>query len=166
MTPFHTTQPLRPPRARAERGAIVVELTFVTILLLLILAGAFGFGRTFWYADALAKAARDGARMMSTWPAASIASGGVSAAQAQVAAMANAANISPPLTAANVEIACMDASFTAVACADGTEPEYVRVAITGFSVAIDAWLPFLNWSGIPALAPITLSPQTLMRYML
>ncbi|WP_420474703.1 TadE/TadG family type IV pilus assembly protein [Noviherbaspirillum sp. ST9] len=166
MNAMHIFRPvLRAPQSD-QRGAIVVELTFVTIVLLLVMAGAFGFGRTFWYADALAKAARDGARVMSVWPAATIASGGITAAQDQVVAMANAANVVPPLTTANVVVECMDVSFAAVPCADGVEPEYVRVTIAGFSVAVDAWLPVLNWTGVLALAPITLSPQTLMRYML
>jgi Flp pilus assembly protein TadG len=166
MNALNTRNPAHRPALVRSRGAVVVELTFVTIVLLLIVAGAVGFGRTFWYADALAKAARDGARLMSTWPAATIATGGVVAAQDQVAAIANAANISPAITSANVNVECLDATFTAVGCVDGTEPEFVRVAITDFSVSIDAWFPIFSWTGRLTPSAINLSPQTLMRYML
>ena len=66
-------------RRSSQRGAALVELAFVMVLMLLIGAGTVEFGRSFWYADALTKATRDGARLMSTWPVASINSGGVDA---------------------------------------------------------------------------------------
>lgn len=155
----------RKPALPSSHGAIVVELAFVTIVLLVIIAGAIGFGRTFWYGDALAKAARDGARLMSTWPVATINSVGVGAAQSQVMTAANAAAISPPLTLANVVVECMDVSFTVVGCVDGTEPENVRVAVTGFTITVEEWFPIINWSGLLGIGAIGLTPQTVMRYM-
>ncbi|MGH8857990.1 MAG: TadE/TadG family type IV pilus assembly protein, partial [Polaromonas sp.] len=37
----------------SQAGAAAVELAIVIVVLLLIVAGTIGFGRTFWYADAL-----------------------------------------------------------------------------------------------------------------
>lgn len=152
-----------PPRA--ARGAIAVEMTIVTLLLTVIVAGAIGFGRVFWYADALTKATRDGARLMSTWPSASIASAGVGAAQDLVASTVNAAQVSPQIAAADVSIECLNASFNAVACADGTAPANVRVSITGFTVSIGAWFPFVGQGGMLDYGTVGLAPHTTMRYM-
>src|SRR2546428_2258433 len=94
---------------RCQTGAAVVELAFVTVLMLLIVAGAVGFGRAFWYADALTKATRDGARSMSTWSVATINSSGVGAAQNLTMNSANAANVSPQLTTGSVQVECLNA---------------------------------------------------------
>jgi Flp pilus assembly protein TadG len=153
-------------RPLSQRGAIAVEMTFVTILMMLIVAGSIGFGRAFWYADALTKATRDGARLMSTWPAANINSGGVAEAQNLVVNMANAASISPQLTTANVTVECLDAAFSVVACVDGTAPANVRVGITGFNVTIGEWFPFIGNTGLLDYGAIGLAPHTAMRYMI
>ena len=89
-----------------QRGVAAVELAFLLVFLLLIAAGIFEFGRAFWYYNALAKAARDGARAMSLATAATIASVGETTVRSRVVVLANAANVHPALAAANVEILC------------------------------------------------------------
>ncbi len=154
----------------SQAGAVAVELAFVIVILLLIVAGTIGFGRTFWYADALTKATRDGARLLSTWPAATIGStlggdGGVDKARDIVINSANAANVSPPLATGNVLVQCLDDTFNSVGCVDGAAPANVRVSITGFTVSLGQWFPFVGTGGVINYGDIGLSPHTTMRYM-
>lgn len=153
----------------SQAGAAAVELAVVMVALLLIVAGTIGFGRTFWYADALTKATRDGARLLSTWEVADI-SAGVDAARTQVIAVAAAANVSPALVDANVEVECdnsppSDPTFSFGTCSPGTTPANVRVSITGFNVTLGEWFPFIGTGGVLNYGSIGLSPHTTMRYM-
>jgi Flp pilus assembly protein TadG len=152
-------------RISAQFGAAAVELAFVTVVLLLIVAGTLAFGRTFWYADALTKSTRDGARLLSTWPIATVNSAGVVAARDIAINSANAANLSPQLTTGNVLVECLNDTFGVVACIDGTTPVNVRVSITGFNVNLDEWFPFIGTSGVINYGSIELSPHTTLRYM-
>lgn len=150
-----------------QRGAVAIELAFVIIVMLFIIAGTVEFGRVFWYADALTKATRDGARLMSNWPVADLNSSGVVAAKNLVVAAATAANVGPALDAgANVSVECLGPSpgFSVVGCADGTAPANVRVSIAGFNVALGAATPFINIYG-SVFGNVPLSPYTTMRYM-
>jgi Flp pilus assembly protein TadG len=157
---------------RIERGVAAVELAFVIVVLLLIVAGTIGFGRTFWYADALTKATRDGARLLTTWPAATISSAGVGTAQTLTKNAANAANISVPLTVDNIQVQCDYSSpptFDFVDCVDATTPATtpanIKVSITGVSISIGEWFPFISTSGVINYGNFNLSPHTTMRYM-
>lgn len=152
-------------RGRAESGAAAVEFALVIIVLLLIVAGIVEFGRAFWYYDALTKATRDGARFLTTAPKATISSVAVPAAQVLVTNAANAANVSPVLTSDNVSVTCLNAAFQTVGCENGVAPEYVRVAITSYSVTIGGLIPFILPTGATPWIT-TLSPYTTMRYML
>jgi Flp pilus assembly protein TadG len=145
------------------RGAAIVEFAIVLSLMLLITAGIFEFGRAFQYYDALAKATRDAARYMSAAPKATISSVAVSNAQALVVAAANAANLNPLLTTAEVVVTCLDAGGSAVACADGTAPNSVQVSISGYSINIGGVMPFV--SGTTSYSGVPLAPHTTMRYM-
>jgi Flp pilus assembly protein TadG len=141
----------------------------VIVVLLLIVAGTIGFGRVFWYADALTKATRDGARLLSNWEIADI-SAGVDAARTQVIATAAAANVSPALVDANVAVECdnsslSDPTFSFGTCSPGTTPANVRVRITGFNVTLAEWFPFIGTSGVINYGSIGLLPHTTMRYM-
>ena len=149
--------PFRERLSTPPRGAAIVEFAIVLTLMLLIVAGIFEFGRAFQYYDALAKATRDGARYMSAAPKATINSAGVSAAQNLVVAEANAANLSPVLTPAEVVVTC-----TPAACADGTAPTDVEVSISGYSITIGGIMPFFSGG---AFTGVTLAPHTTMRYM-
>ena len=156
-------------RPSSQAGAAAVELAVVAVVLLLIVAGTIGFGRTFWYADALTKATRDGARLLSNWEVADI-SAGVDAARAQVITVAAAANVAPALVDANVEVECdnsppSDPTFSFGACSPGTTPANVRVSITGFNVTLGEWFPFIGTGGVLNYGSIGLSPHTTMRYM-
>ena len=151
---------------RCQHGAVAVELAIVMVLLLLIVAGTIGFGRTFWYADALTKSTRDGARLLSTWPIANISSAGVVAARNITLNSANAANVSPLLVPGNVVVECaLDNAFNFVPCANGATPANVRVSITGFTVSLGEWFPFIGTGGVINYGDIGLSPHTTMRYM-
>lgn len=145
---------------------MAVEFTLVVILSMLLLAAVIGFGRAFWYADALTKATRDGARLLSTWPRATIASEGVSAAQDLVVATANAAYVSPPLTDANVVIECLDAAYLTVACTDGTAPLNVRARITGHTFTIAELFPFIGTAETLNERTTSFAPHTTMPYIL
>ena len=144
-------------------GAAVVEFAIVLSLMLLITAGIFEFARAFQYYDALAKATRDGARLMSAAPKATINSVAVSNAQALVVAAANAANLNPLLTTADVVVTCLDAVSAPVPCADGTAPTDVEVSISGYSITIGGVMPFV--SGTTSYTGVPLAPHTTMRYM-
>lgn len=150
----------------SQAGAIAVELAFVIVVLLLMVAGMIGFGRTFWYADALTKATRDGARLLSTWAVSDMSAGAVAARNIAINS-ANAANVSPQLGTgtANVLVECLDDAFSFVACADGTTPANVRVSITGFNVSLGQWFPFIGTGGLIDYGSVGLSPHTTMRYM-
>jgi Flp pilus assembly protein TadG len=155
--------------AHTESGVIAIEFAFVLIMMLLIIAGTMGFGRAFWYADALTKATRDGARLMSTWQVADI-SNGATAARNQVIAMALGANVSPALTSANVIVECDNSppaapTFTFGACAPGPVPANVRVRINGFTISLSDWFPFVGTDGVIDFGIISLTPHTTMRYM-
>jgi Flp pilus assembly protein TadG len=140
------------------RGAAIVEFAIVLTLMLLITAGIFEFGRAFQYYDALAKATRDGARLMSAAPKATISSVAVTNAKNLVVAAANAANVKPVLTNGDVVVTC-----TPAACADGTAPTDVEVSISGYSITIGGVMPFV--SGTTSYTGVTLAPHTTMRYM-
>jgi hypothetical protein len=51
---------------RGQAGTAVIEFAFVMVFLLLLTIGITEIGRAFWYYNALQKAARDGARCLST----------------------------------------------------------------------------------------------------
>ena len=173
MTTSIKRQAVSPIKRSSQAGAVAVELAFVIVVLLLIVAGTIGFGRTFWYADALTKATRDGARRLSTWegskvpgtPAGSIQAG-VIPAQTITINSANAANVSPQLVLGNVLVECaLDNAFNFVPCANGKTPANVRVSITGFTVSLGEWFPFIGTGGVINYGLIGLSPHTTMRYM-
>lgn len=150
---------------RAQAGAAAIELALVIIVMLLMVAGTIGFGRAIWYADALTKATRDGARLLASWPSASIGSAGLGTAGTISMNTANAANLSPQLTLDNVVVECLNDSFAAVACSDGTAPANVRVSIVNFSVSLTAWFPFIGNDGVINYDAVGLAPHTTMRYM-
>lgn len=159
--------PAKPVPARwqpnSQHGGAAVEFALILALLISILAGIFEFGRAFWYYDALTKATRDGARLMSVTDKASIASSGVSAArQAVVDAVASAGV--PDFDTPNVAVTCLDAAFNDATCTDGTAPGGVRVQIVGYSMTIGQFIPFLLGGSSSYTAD--LSPHTTMRYML
>lgn len=164
MSTANHREPLR--ALRHQHGAAAVELAFLLPVLLLIFAGIVEFGRTFWYYDALAKATRDGARTLSIEPKDTILTG-VTKAKTIVVNAANAAGVSPALTAAEVSVTCLDASFSAVACANGTAPENIKVAISGYTIDIGASIPFFVSAGATTTYDdVPLAPHTVMRYML
>lgn len=128
----------------SQKGAAAVEFAIVISLMVLITGGIIEFGRVFWYLDALTKATRDGARYLST----SALPLDTSTAQSLVVNAAERAGL-PGVV--NVTVSCDGGCLT---------PNYVTVAITGYSVAFGSWfampIPAGNWA---------ISPQTTMRYM-
>lgn len=146
-----------------EKGAAAVEFAIVISLLVLITGGIVEFGRVLWYLDALAKATRDGARLMSDAANTQLGSN-VGTAQNLVINAATAAGLAPALTNGNISVQC-DYGAGWVNCTNAASetapgPLYVTVSITGFSVAFGSWfaipLPRGDWA---------LGPHTTMRYM-
>ena len=153
-------------RVTTSKGSVTVEFAFVIVLMLLIIAGTFAFGRTFWYSDALTKSTRDGARVLSTWQMTTDTSNGVSTAKTTVINLANAANLNPQLTTANVVAECdYGGVFAFTPCVPALKPVNVRVSITGFSVQLAALFPFVDTTAVNNSTSINLSPHTTMRYM-
>lgn len=153
-------------RSARQHGAAVVEFALILTLLISLMAGIFEFGRAFWYYDALVKATRDGARLMSVSAKATIASTGVQAAKDAVAfAVADpvAGAGVPDFTAANVAVTCLNDAFDDITCADGTAPGGVRVQIVGYTMTIGQFIPILL--GASSSYSATLSPHTSMAYM-
>jgi hypothetical protein len=151
---------------RHQQGVAVVELGLLIVLLLMIVGAIIEFGRVFWYYDALTKATRDGARLMSRIDKIVINSTGVAAAENLVVAAANSAGVSPELTAANVQVECLSASYSVLDCIDGTAPENVRVSIVNFDVVIGGWIPlFVAEGGVADYDAVPLAPHTTMRYL-
>lgn len=158
--PSSTRFSSRPAR---QQGAVVVEFALILTLLITLMAGIFEFGRAFWYYDALTKATRDGARLMSVSPNATIASAAVGDAKTQVANAVTDAGV-PGFTTANVEVTCLNAAFNVgPACADGTAPGGVRVQIIDYTMTIGQFIPFLI--GASSSYAAELSPHTSMVYM-
>lgn len=161
-------QPTNPCKRRLARqhGAVVVEFALILTLLISLMAGVFEFGRAFWYYDALTKATRDGARLMSVSAKSTIASAGVQAAKDAVAfAVADpieGAGV-PDFTTANVAVTCLNATFDDAACIDGTAPGGVRVQIIDYTMTIGQFIPFLLGASTSYAA--NLSPHTTMRWM-
>ena len=156
---------MRSIKRTLQAGVAAVEFAFVLVIMLLIMAGMVEFGRTFWYADALTKATRDGARVMSSWPIDTISTQGLGAARNITKDSANAANVSPSLANVNVVVECLNEGFGVVACNDGTAPANVRVSINGFTVNLGEWFPFIGTDGLISFGGIPLAPHTTMRYM-
>ena len=146
-----------------QHGGAAVEFGIVLALLVTLLAGIFGFGRAFWYYDALNKATRDAARNMSVKAKASIASQGVVAAKQTVVDAATSAGISG-FTTANVTVTCLDTAFNDSSCTDGTAPGGIRVEVVNYTLSVGQYLPFVIGSATSYNTP--LAPRTTMRYML
>jgi Flp pilus assembly protein TadG len=146
-----------------QHGGAAVELALILLLLTTMMAGIFEFGRVFWYYDALTKATRDGARMMSISPKATIASVAVGNAKTLVVNSVVAANV-PAFVAANVVVTCLTAAFAVGTCTDGTAPGGVRVQITGYTITIGLFSPFYV-PGSSTSVTANPSPHTTMVYM-
>jgi len=149
----------RPPSKQS--GAALVEFGLVVTILFLLLAGTYEFGRAFAYYDALSKGTRDAARYMSVAKKANINSSSVSNAKDIVVAAASAAKV-PGFARSNVVITCLDTSYNDSNCVDGTAPGGVRVEISGYSINIGQTIPLIG----KANRNISLTPRTIMRYML
>ena len=148
-----------------QQGAAIVEFALVLLLLITLMAGIFEFGRAFWYYDALTKATRDGARLMAVAPKANLTTavtGGVAKAKTQVADAVTAAGV-PSFTTSNVTVTCLNATFDDSTCVNGTAPGGVRVEITGYTMTIGQFIPFLV--GASSNYSASLAPHTTMRYM-
>lgn len=152
-----------------QNGAVAVEFGIVLVFLILIVAGIVEFGRAFWYYDALSKATRDGARMLSLADRATFSTGSfIGDAKSRVVQNANAANLNPLLTSAEVSVTCLDASFSTIGCGSGVSaPANIRVAISGYTINIGGLIPFLSPTGGAATTytGVALAPHTTMRYM-
>jgi len=154
-----------------------VEFALVIGVLVLIVGGIIEFGRVFWHYDALTKATRDGARLMSKATAGTLvtatapAVSAVDEANQLVLAEADGAQLIPALISSQVVIQCTYLSGGAEGswggCHDMSStnptdvPVHVRVSITG---SPQYTVPLAQWFPVPG-ADIALRPQTTMRYV-
>lgn len=154
----------RPSRVSppAQHGSLIVEFALVLTLLISLVAGIFGFGRMFWYYDALSKATRNAARTLSVSNPATIASVSMAAARDEVNLAAGNAGL-PGFATTNVVVTCLDSSMNDTACTDGSKPAGVRVRVSGYSVLLGSHIPFLL--GTSRTYTIDLAPATTMPYM-
>jgi Flp pilus assembly protein TadG len=159
---MHPSLVARTLRAR-QTGSAVVEFALILTLLITLLAGTFEIGRAFWYYDALTKATRDAARLMSVTANATIASTGVANARQAVVDAVTSAGV-PDFATANVRVTCLTVTFSDTVCTDNVAPGGVRVEITGYTLKIGQFIPFLLGSS-PSYSAV-LVPHTTMRYML
>lgn len=179
--------PIRRIISKSQRstGNAAVEMAFVIVFLLLIVAGIVEFGRTFWYYNALSKATRDGARLMSMTANTELGDrvsgandtscvpGGAATATRLVYCGAVFSRV-PGFGTANVQVRCDYGTGAWVACRNGPAqsgyPTDVRVAIVGYTLTVGEWIPFLAPTGdatsfLPTTYPIPLTSATVMRYM-
>lgn len=156
---------IRMQKQRRQQGVAAIEFALVLVILLLIIGGIFEFGRVFWYYNALAKATRDGARLMSLSNSLTLSSEGIPAVRNLVASVANDARVSPPLMGNdNVVAECLDESFSPVTCTDNSAPANVRVSIADYTVTIGGWMPLFTTVGGTVSYTVSVAPQTTMRY--
>lgn len=151
-----------------ERGAAAVEFTLVIGVLVLIVVGIAEFGRLFWHYDALTKATRDGARLMSSSVGTTLNATEVEANQIVLdeAAGALGGQFDPALISTLIQCTYLSGgnegswgschNMSSMNPAD--VPMHVRVSIT-YTIQLERW-----WFPVPS-ANITLRPQTTMRYV-
>jgi Flp pilus assembly protein TadG len=145
-----------------QRGSATVELALVLVLMLTLLSGMIDFGRIFSYQDTLIKATRDGARLMTECPVATLASYCLPRAQTLVVTAAGAAGLSPALTAGNVTVVCTDGLGVDGPCQDGVKPDSIRVSIGSYQIGSGTLLPIV--AATAGSKGVSLSPQTSLRY--
>jgi Flp pilus assembly protein TadG len=155
--------PYKTAGRRAQRGVAAVEMAIVMVVMLLITAGMIEFGRTFWYFNALSKATRGAARVVSGVSTTDLAdatkrAAALESAQNLAVSVANGAGVRPAISTGNVLITCDGGSCGAAS------PGNVTVSISGFNVSLGAWFPFVSLSN-GSLGTVSLAPSTTMRYM-
>lgn len=154
---------IRMQKKRRQDGVAAIEFALVLLILLLIIGGIFEFGRVFWYYNALAKATRDGARLMSL--SSTLNNTSITAVKNLVASEANAARVSPPVVGNDHVLAeCLNESFGLVSCDDASAPANVRVSVSGYTVTIGGWMPLFSTLGGTVSYTVSVAPQTTMRY--
>lgn len=160
-------------RHNGQQGAAAVEFAIVIVILMLVVGGIVEFGRVFWCYDALTKATRDGARLVSAVEKNKLVVA-VTAAKTLVREETDAARLIPPLATddSNVSVSCDYAgngSFENCTKTDASgepvAPMYVKVAIVSYVVNLGEWFPIWLASGSQGIVPLTLAPETVMRYM-
>jgi Flp pilus assembly protein TadG len=148
-----------------HKGAVAVEFAFMIGILLLISAGIFEFGRAYWHYNALSKATRDAARLLSMTPRDQLSSGSVEAKNLVInaAAASNICTIENCESVMQIETLCNE-----VACSDGmalTTQHYVRVEVS-YPLTIGGIFPFiLPLGGAVSSYSTTLNPYSEMLFM-
>lgn len=159
---MHTSDRPLSVQRRRDGGGALIEFAILLTLLITLIAGIVEFGRTFWYYDAMSKATRNGARAMSASVKATIATVAIADARTLVLADLASAGV-PDITAANIEIVCLNAAMTVVTCTNGSAPGGVRVSVINYAMTLGTLVPFLIGSSSTML--VTLKPSTTMAYM-
>lgn len=122
-----------------QAGLTTVEFAIVGSLLFVLLFGIIEFGRAMYIYNALTEGTRRAARLAAVCPV-----GDNKAAQAAIFAESGSSLIAPNLSTGNVSIAYLNDAGAVITntTANYLLIRYVRVQITGYSVALN--IPFIN----------------------
>lgn len=155
------------PLQSEQRGAAAIEFAFILPLLLVIFTGTIEFGRAMWHYDALAKAARDAARYLSTVPTANLGSEAAlatSITRSIVANSATRASVAGLTPTTDITITCAP-----TACGSVLSPADVTTVSVdiNYPFVIGGWIPVFGASptDAPSVVTTTLAPHVTMRYM-
>lgn len=148
-----------------QTGAAAVELALVLSFLLLIAAGLIEFGRAIMYYDALSKATRDAARLMSVASATQLAASRTEAISMVRRAAAAAAVPGFSDVSGNVDVVCGPPTVSNCIVTLPSQVQTVTVGVV-YPMALGEWIPFVPIrAGDGDTIAITLQPHTTMRYM-
>lgn len=151
-------------RHSRQKGAAAVELALVLSFLLLIAAGIIEFGRAIWYYDALSKATRDAARLMSTVPVSGL-SASIADARALVRRAGGAAGIPGFESGGSVSVTCDPPAVASCNAPLAGQVQTITVSVN-YPMVLGEWIPFVPIRAADATTiAITLRPHTTMRYM-
>lgn len=135
---------------RGESGAALIELAFLTPLFLVLLLGAFDFGRAFYLEMGLASGAQAGALFGSQYPTDTT---GISTVTSSNVPGGSDLTVNSPTVAYGCE--CADGTNYSASCASkpscsgSTEVCRVDVTVTG------TYTPLFPWPGLPSSMTFT-----------
>ena len=145
-------------RRQHAKGAVLIEMALVTLILITLVAFLTLLGRYFWYYEVAQKAAYDGARFLSTATQVEMRTTGSGGGEPAIAALARAivleelAEIAPNLSPVVIDVHC---DFRT--CSNKV-PLTVRVSIA-MSLQDDIFSPFTSFftgqEGMSIIADVT-----------
>ena len=126
---FYRRQPCKP---RNARGAMIVEFAVLLIPLLLLAFGVAEYGRALYQYNALVKAVRDSARLLSQHAPADAASYALALDEARCLAVHGNTDCAGPPLAPRLTADMVGVASTTTTTAAGAQIALVEVSITGY----------------------------------